>query len=251
MLKFNIISIIYLLTIVLSVLFIDNSYPIVAIILTLTFLYLVFTAWAVSNIGSQMFVKTYNSNPKLSSKVFITYDDGPDAENTPKLLEILRRNQAKASFFLIGENIVKHRQIADEIHSNGHAIGNHSYYHTGTFPIKLPGQIKLEIEKTQVELEKITGKRNVFFRPPFGITNHFISLALSKMEMKVIGWNIRSLDTTIKDKEKILKRITKNLKGGDVVLLHDKTKYVCWLTEEILKYLKQNNLETATIEELL
>jgi peptidoglycan-N-acetylglucosamine deacetylase len=251
MLKFNILSVLYILLLILCILFVEGFYLILVSLIVLTTLYISIIAWGVSNIQSQMFVKSYNSNPKVPNKVALTFDDGPHEVNTPKIIKILKEYEAKASFFLIGENIAKFGQLAKNIYAEGHLIGNHTYYHSNTFPFKLPGQIKLELLKTQQEIEKITGRQNKFFRPPFGVTNHFIAKAISNLGLKVIGWNIRSYDTTNKQKEQILKRIIKNLKGGDIILLHDKTKDICWLTVEILKYLKQNKLKTVTIEELL
>jgi len=250
MLKFNFILVSYILFLILSFFLIGGSYLIISLVV-LTIFFISITAWGVSSIQSQMFVKSYNSNPKASKKVAITFDDGPHEENTPKLLEILESNNAKASFFLIGENIEKYSQIAKNIHLNGHLIANHSYCHSNNFPFKSPGQIKEDLLRTQSELQKITGKQNNYFRPPFGVTNHFIARAVSGLGLKVIGWNIRSLDTTDQEKEQILKRVTRNLKGGDIILLHDKTKNICWLTTEILSYLKQHNIQSATVEELL
>ncbi|MEN8119818.1 MAG: polysaccharide deacetylase family protein [Bacteroidota bacterium] len=198
-----------------------------------------------------MFVKSFNSNPKVKNKVAITYDDGPDEENTPKLLGIFKKNNAKASFFMIGKNIVQYKEIADKVFKEGHIIGNHSFNHSNTFPLKSHDKIEQELVKTQREIKKITSWENLYFRPPFGVTNPFIAKALSKLNLKVIGWNIRSFDTTNRRKELILKQITKKLKGGDIILLHDRTENVCWLTEEIFKFLKENKLEAVTIEELL
>ncbi len=251
MLRFYFLLIIYCLLVTCSLLFANEIFQLIILLSGSTIIYLAVIIWGVSNIRSQMFVRSSNSNPKIKDKVAITYDDGPHEENTPKLLEILKKNNAKASFFIIGENIVKYKKIAENIFFDGHLIGNHSYYHSNTFPIKLPNKIKQELVKTQNEIKKLTQHENYYFRPPYGVTNPFVAMALSKLKLKVIGWNIRSFDTSDKNKELILKRITKKLKGGDIILLHDRTKHICWLTEEILKYLKENKLKAVTIEELL
>jgi peptidoglycan/xylan/chitin deacetylase (PgdA/CDA1 family) len=197
-----------------------------------------------------MFLKTYNSNHDIEDKIAITFDDGPHKKNTPKLLDLLKKHKAKASFFLIGSNISENKKIAEKIFADGHLIGNHSYFHSKLFPLKLPNRIRKELEKAQEEIRKTTFQENQYFRPPYGVTNPFVAKGILRFNFKVIGWSIRSFDTTNKSKESILKRITKNLKGGDIILLHDRTVHVCWLTEGILKYLKKNKLKAVTVDEL-
>jgi peptidoglycan/xylan/chitin deacetylase (PgdA/CDA1 family) len=251
MLKYYTISGLYTVAVLSAILFFSADWLQYAIIIICTIGYVSLTVWGSACIQSQMFVKTFNSNTLASNKVALTFDDGPHVENTPKLLEILNQYKAKASFFLIGANIAKHPEIAKRIVAEGHLIGNHSYYHGNLFSLQLPRAIKKEIQQTQTEIEHITQHKNCWFRPPYGVTNPLISLALSKLNLKVIGWSLRSFDTGNKTKELILKQIIDRIKGGDIILLHDKTEHVCWLTQEILIYLKNNNLKAVTVEELL
>lgn len=248
MIRFYLISAIYCFMAIVLLLFVSGAALLISL---LSLIYLATMIWGVSSIRSQMFVKTFNFSSKIKDKVAITYDDGPNEENTPKLLEILKKYDAKASFFLIGENVVKYSDVAKKISKEGHTIGNHTFFHDKTFPFKSVKQIKKEILDTFNEIAKIAPQETRYFRPPFGVTNPLIAKAISKMNLKIIGWNIRSYDTCNDEKEVILKRVIGKLKGGDIILLHDRTKHVCWLTEEILKHLKKNNIEAVTIEELL
>lgn len=251
MIRFYLITIVYALIVLLSLLIDTELVNKIILIASSSSVYLAALVWGVSNIRSQMFVKTYNSNPKAKGKVAITYDDGPDELNTPKLLDIFNKYNFKASFFLIGENIKIHRFLAEKIHKEGHLIANHTYFHRSTFPFKRPKKIREELIHTQKLLKSITGTENKYLRPPYGVTNPFVAKGLSGLGLKVIGWNIRSLDTTNDSKEKILSRIVKNLKAGDVILLHDRTEHVLWLTEEILKHLEMKNMEAVRVNELL
>jgi peptidoglycan/xylan/chitin deacetylase (PgdA/CDA1 family) len=247
--NFYIIVSTYLVLLALAYIATTSYFVMLSIILTV--LFLVVITWGVVNIRSQMFVKSFSSSPNVKGKVALTFDDGPLTDKTPELLKILEKYNAKASFFLIGENIKNESNIAQDIYKAGHLIGNHSYYHRNSFPFTLPSKMKEEILKTQVEIKKITGKENLYFRPPFGVTNSFVAKALSGLNLRMIGWNIRTLDTVKnKPREEILKKVTGRLKAGDVILLHDKSEHCCWLSQEILKYMESQNLKAVTVEEL-
>jgi peptidoglycan/xylan/chitin deacetylase (PgdA/CDA1 family) len=129
--------------------------------------------------------------------VLLTFDDGPDPVQTPKVLDVLRKHNAKAMFFLIGKNIEAYPEIVKQIVQDGHFVGNHTYSHQGKFPIFSANKMAEELVKTDGILQKITGTSVTFFRPPFGITNIRISRIVRKLNYKVIGWNIRSYDTSL------------------------------------------------------
>ncbi len=217
---------------------------------SLTTFYSGILIWGASSINSQLFVHTIckNNNEKL---VAITFDDGPDESNTEEILNVLSKYNSKASFFFIGSKIEKHLELAKKVHLNHHTIGNHTFTHANNFPIKSKKTIKAEIEKTQQKIKTITGKDNAYFRPPFGVTNPNIAKAIKGMNLEVIGWSIRSFDTVHKSKEQTLKRVISKIKGGDIILLHDTTTGIAWITEQILKHLEQNGMKAVSIEEFL
>jgi len=251
MLRFYLILIVYLLIEIAAFIFIDDFSQLLFLLVISSILFVASIVWGVVCVKSQMFIPVFNNNPKQNNKIALSYDDGPDSVNTVKILEILEKYNAKANFFLIGEKLKKNQEIAKELHNAGHFIGNHSYYHKNTFPVKLRKNIKKEIADTNAEIEKITGKKNMYFRPPFGVINPTISRAISSLNMQVIGWSIRSFDTKNTNKEKILSSIISKIKSGDIILLHDTSKHVLWLTEELLKYFKENNLQTLRIDKLI
>lgn len=185
------------------------------------------------------------------NKVAITFDDGPDSIQTPEILKVLSAYNAKATFFMIGSKIQNNLELVKQVQEQGHLIGNHSFIHSNRFPLLSSHKIRLEIEKTQLEIEKAIGMPPLYFRPPFGVTNPLIAKALKNLPLKTIGWNIRSLDTRIKEKQKVVDKILGKVQGGDIILLHDTTPDISWIVDAVLKGIKQKNLQAVTVEELL
>ncbi len=222
---------------------------IILLCIILTIIIIGVSAWGASNISSGLYVKTTNKFENTDGKIVLTFDDGPD-KNTPEILELLEKYNAKASFFIIGEKAIANKEIIEEIYKKGHLIGNHSYNHKWKFPLQKVKDIKEEISKTQQIISDITNEDCKYFRPPFGVTNPLISMALRSFHFNVIGWNIRSLDT-VKTKEEALNNVISNIKSGDIVLLHDTTKDIIWILEEVFKILKERQLKAVRIDELM
>ncbi|NPA68249.1 MAG: polysaccharide deacetylase family protein [Chlorobi bacterium] len=173
------------------------------------------------------------------SKILLTFDDGPHPEITPQILKVLKKHNQKAIFFCIGKNIEKYPEIAKQIIAEGHTIGNHSFSHSYFFDFFSTKKIIKELEKTNIIIEKLTGENCDIFRPPYGVTNPNIAKAVKILNLRVAGWNIRSLDT-VKNKKQVLKRL-KKAKPGDIVLFHDTKKD----TPEILNdFLRLNQTKT-------
>ncbi|QCX39589.1 polysaccharide deacetylase family protein [Aureibaculum algae] len=240
-----------------------NSFFFILVLLVLSFelpkfLYVVlFICWLiVTCIGSfhmrwNYHVNALNSNPKTSKKqVAITFDDGPSSEFTPQVLSILKKYNSKASFFCIGNRIEKHPKLVQQIVAEGHVVGNHSYSHSNTFDFFSKNKIVDEIISTNKLIYNLIKVNCKLFRPPFGITNPAIKNAIKQTNLQVVGWNVRSLDTKIKEPKKILNRITKNLKAGDVILLHDSSKRTVVVLEQLLLFLQEHHYETVTVDEL-
>lgn len=164
------------------------------------------------------------SNPKA---ILLTFDDGPDPEITPQILELLDDYDRKAIFFLIGEKAKKYPELVKEIHKRGHSIGNHSYTHEKWFDMRSSAIMTKELEHTNSVLENSVGEKVAYFRPPYGVTNPNLKKAIKNTKLKSIGWSFRSLDTGKQSAEQISQRIEKGIKGGEILLFHDnRTKAV-------------------------
>lgn len=237
----------------LLLLFLLNIYVAINIwwFVLIIFIWLSINAFGSSLISSNYHVKAYCNNPsETEKKIALTFDDGP-SEFTLQVLELLKKYNAKATFFCIGKNIEIHPEIVKQIIAEGHLVGNHSYSHSKLFDFYHEDKVTDELRKTDKLLEKFTSKKINFFRPPYGVTTPSIRRALKITGHKVIGWNIRSLDGGTKNQDLILNRIIKRVSPGGIVLLHDTASHSVLVLEQFLQFLQQNNYKVISTEELL
>lgn len=214
------------------------------------FLWLIITIWGSFDIRSNYFVKTYWKSKTSDKKTAITFDDGP-TPITVDVLDILKKYNAKATFFCIGTQIEKYPDIFQRIIEEGHLIGNHSYSHDKKIGFFSTQKVVEEIKKNDLIIEKYLGKRTLFFRPPFGVTNPRFARAIKHTGHFVIGWDNRSLDTVIDDENKILKRISVKINSGGIVLLHDTSAKTAGVLEQLLLLLQKENYTVTPLDELL
>lgn len=216
----------------------------------LLLVYLLFLLIVSTNIRFNFFVKAYNSNPQVSGKkVAITFDDGP-SENTLKILDLLEQYDAKCGFFCIGKEIEERPEIFREIISRGHMVGNHTFSHTRKMGFLSSSKILDEIKRCDEIVEKTAGLKMKLFRPPFGIINPKTQKALQQSGHKVIGWNVRSYDAIVNSPDLVLKRITRKIKPGDVILLHDNNPQSLEILEQLLIFLQTNHYKAVRPDNL-
>lgn len=182
--------------------------------------------------------------------IAITFDDGPHPEFTLKAIELLKKYNAKASFFCIGKNAEKYPELVKKILSEGHVIGNHSFSHINGYGFLSFKKVLADIEQGQEVFKRITDLKLQFFRPPFGVTNPNISKAVKKIQLNTFGWSIRSFDTVANDPEKVLGKISSNIQKGDIILLHDSSQLSMEILDKLLQFLQNNNLKSVTLEKL-
>jgi len=185
-----------------------------------------------------------------NSKVVLTFDDGPDEDLTPKILEILRKNNVKAVFFVIGQKAEMLPGLVKQIFDEGHIIGNHSYRHHNFYGFWSSEKVADDLRKAGDTIKKIIGVRPRFFRPPFGVTNPNIKKAVKHLKLSPVGWSLRSLDTTTRDFDKLNKRISK-VKAGDIVLFHDRIAGIDIIISDFIKKCRQQKLEFVPLDEAL
>lgn len=155
-------------------------------------------------------------------EIALTIDDGPDPEVTPQVLDILDSYNIKATFFCIGERAEAHPDLCREIVQRGHAVENHTQHHWHYFSLLLnPRKIQAEIEAAQQAITSITGIRPLFFRPTAGLRNFLLEPVLYRLNLQLASWTRRGFDTREKQATVVLKKLLKNLKAGDILLLHD------------------------------
>lgn len=186
-------------------------------------------------------INRLNTNDK---KVLLTFDDGPHA-NTVKVLEVLKKHNVKALFFIIGKNIQGNEAILKQIVAQGHQIGNHSFSHHNFIDVWGTKKVTKDFETCQKLIEQYQPQSKLF-RPPYGVTNPNIAKALKQLNLQSIGWNIRSYDTSIKDIEKIKQRVISQLKPGAIILLHDRLDFMPELLETLIPAIKEKGFEFST-----
>ena len=153
--------------------------------------------------------------------IALTFDDGPDPRVTPRVLDRLEAHGARASFFCIGERALAHRDLATEIARRGHRLENHSHTHRPGFFFHSPAALDREIEACQSALGDASGRAPVFFRAPAGIRSPLLDAALARAGLRLASWTRRGFDTVARDPRSIASRLTRDLRAGDVLVLHD------------------------------
>lgn len=189
--------------------------------------------------------------------VAITIDDGPDPEVTPRVLAILAAHGAKASFFCIGERLEAHPELARAIVAAGHAIENHGQRHHTLNSLKGPGGWRREVLDAQASIARVTGRPPRFYRPTAGLRNPFLAPVLQAKGLRLASWTRRGFDTRCPDPDRVLSRLTRNLAGGDILLLHDGNAartaggepLILAVLPRLLEAIKAAGLRTARLDE--
>ena len=181
-------------------------------------------------------------------KISLTFDDGPVAANTELVLDVLKAENVKAVFFVLGKHVVAHPEIVRRIHNEGHEIGIHGYDHLSAKSGKNISYIK-GVEDTALLLEKITGSySSKLFRPPYGDITVYTFIKLISKGYRYIMWSYDSLDSFIKDKNDLLISIKANQpSNGAITLFHDDYDYTAELLKEILIYWKSLGFEFVKV----
>ena len=152
--------------------------------------------------------------------VALTFDDGPDPDVTPRILALLERHGAQATFFCIGEKAARHPELVREISARGHAIGNHTMHHPGWFALHGTRGQRREWQAAQTVLQALGPVSNLA-RTPLGLRNPLSDLVFHQLGLRHVGWSRRGVDTRCGDPDLVLARITRSLGDGDIILLHD------------------------------
>lgn len=202
-------------------------------------------------VDSNFFVKTICSGDNTKKQIALTFDDGPAEEYTPSILNILQQHNVSATFFCIGNRIEGNEPLMRRIHNEGHIIGNHSYSHGFWFDLLTAKKMQEDIVQMNEATKKTISLQPRFFRPPYGVTTPPMNKALKALNLKAIGWNIRSLDTVIKDENQLLEKIKDLLKPGAIILLHDTSKTTFAVLPQFIDFAKQQGYEFVRLDKMI
>jgi peptidoglycan/xylan/chitin deacetylase (PgdA/CDA1 family) len=186
-------------------------------------------------------------------KVWLTIDDGPHPEDTPRLLDLLDAAGARATFFVIGEKAERYPDLVRDILHRGHQVGNHTMTHpAGRFWMLSGGQVRTEIQRCQETVRSVTdGYECAWFRAPAGLRNHTVHPVLAEMGLTLAGWTVRGFDGVSADAAAVLRRLRAGLVDGAGVLMHearpaqDGTRLAPTVLAGVLEAMAQLGLNTA------
>ncbi|MET8342552.1 polysaccharide deacetylase family protein [Streptomyces microflavus] len=182
--------------------------------------------------------------------IALTFDAGP-GKDTPELLDILKEKKVHATFFLLGKNhVVKHPATVRRIHDEGHEVANHTWTHE-ILTDREPDEIRAELEKTQVAIEKITGKKPRLMRPPQGRTDDTVSEISKELGLSQVLWSATAKDYSTNDSALITKRILDQAGKDGVILLHDIYKGTVPAVPGIIDALRKDGYTFVTVPELM
>ncbi|RMD49380.1 MAG: polysaccharide deacetylase family protein [Ignavibacteria bacterium] len=189
--------------------------------------------------------------PSRGWSVSLTFDDGPHPEYTIACLELLRKYDMKATFFLIGKNAEKYPEIVKEIHQQGHALGIHTYSHPFTLHKMSFKRVKQELQRTQNIIHSATNQVVSIYRPPRGQLSIKLLFFSAILGFPIILWNISFLDHRQIGTEYLISQIRAySLKSGDIILLHDHNSYTIEALPVLLKRIRDKGLNSLTIPQM-
>jgi peptidoglycan-N-acetylglucosamine deacetylase len=170
--------------------------------------------------AGQWYGRTFTGLAPGTRKLALTYDDGPNDPHTLRLLEVLAKHSVRATFFLIGHRVQQRPDIAREVARAGHVVGNHTFSHP-LLIFKSEAEIKQQLSACRSALDDAIGRHSSLFRPPFGGRRPAVLRVARELGLEPIMWNVTGYDWNAPPAAVIEQKIIRQIRGGDVILLHD------------------------------
>lgn len=183
-------------------------------------------------------------------EVAITFDCAWGADDIDEIIEILKQNNVYATFFAVGTWADKYEEQVKMISEAGHQVGNHSNNHAHVNNLSYDANI-LDMKKCNEKIQNITGNEVKFYRGPYGEYNNIVIKAAENLNMKVIQWDVDTLDYTGKTPDEMCERIRKNIRNGSIILMHNDTEHTAKGLQQIIDEIKNLGYEIVPLEELI
>ena len=168
----------------------------------------------------QWYGRTFTGLASGAKQLALTYDDGPNDPHTLRLLEVLARHNVHATFFLIGRYVRRRPDIVREVVKAGHVVGNHTFTHP-LLIFKSEAEISKELTDCRGALQQAIGEHSNLFRPPFGGRRPAVLRIARELRLEPVMWNVTGYDWNTPPAATIEHKVTSQVRGGDVILLHD------------------------------
>ena len=209
--------------------------------------------------SSSVLYPTVSHGPRDRPRVALTFDDGPDPQVTPAILETLREYAARATFFVIGRHLDKHRDIAARALQEGHELGNHSWMHSYLQNFYLTDQQEFDVGRSTRLIQELSGvSTEPLYRPPVGLKSPPLARVAHARKLTVVAWSLHSRDTLARDPDATAARVLSRITPGDIVLMHDghardgqHRPVAAAALPLILRGLRERGLSAVTVSELL
>lgn len=167
-------------------------------------------------VSSRIHWRAITSKPQIA----LTFDDGPQSEFTPRLLDVLNKAEVKATFFVIGQYLEKHRQLAEQMVARGHELANHTFSHRLMWRLNDLDMV-LEINKTDHLLRSLNGHKPRFLRPPMGLFSRRVLDIIQQTGYETVIGDVYPRDPHLPGAEKIVTRVMRRVRNGSIIILHD------------------------------
>jgi peptidoglycan/xylan/chitin deacetylase (PgdA/CDA1 family) len=222
-------------------------------------LFLALCADGIARPGSSLAYPTVTHGPRDRDRVALTFDDGPDPEVTPLVLDALAKHDTRATFFAIGKSLAAHPQLARDIAAAGHELGNHSWRHSRLQPFFAVADQVGEIERGASAIAAVTGRRTApLYRSPLGMKSPPMARAAGRVGLTIVAWSLHSHDSRNSDPDQIAARVLSRIRPGDIVLMHDGHDLpgrhrlgAARALPRILLGLRERALQAVTVSDLL
>lgn len=205
----------------------------------------------------QWYGQTFAGGIRGSKQIALTYDDGPNDPHTLKLLDVLAKHGVRATFFMIGRYVRQRPDIALAVAQAGHVIGNHTFTHPWLI-FKSTEQTRTELLDCRQAQEDAVGEQSNLFRPPFGGRRPATLRIARSLGLDTVMWNVTGYDWTAPPASVIEKKVVRQMRGGDVILLHDgghremgaDRAQTVMATDNLIRRYRDQGYEFVTVDEL-
>ncbi|MGA8438143.1 MAG: polysaccharide deacetylase family protein [Candidatus Sulfotelmatobacter sp.] len=207
---------------------------------------------------ARLFGRAFMGLPRGTKQLALSYDDGPNDPHTLHLLEVLAKHQVHATFFLMGSFVRRRPDIVRDLAKAGHVIGNHTFNHP-LLIFQSEAEVRKELSDCRSAIHDAVGEHSHLFRPPFGGRRPGVLRLTRELGMEPIMWRVTGFDWNAPPAEVIERRVSRQIHGGDVILLHDgghkemgaDRSQTVKATDHLLKRYRDEGYEFVTIPQMM